>query len=466
MAQTIRIKRSTGSLAPTSLAQGELAYSHGSMTFYVGDPGTVDTPIPIGGAIINNAGTPTLATGVTGAEVRSLIGAGTGSGTLTGITAGSLIDVSGSTNITVNVDLSELVDMTAGVNGSQDELVLLDNGVQRRKQISEITLSDFNNDAGWTSNTGTVTDQPAIVNTAGTPSFDTGITAAEIRDLIGLGTADNVEFEDVIVDGNLTVNGTTTTVNSETLTVDDNIIVLNNNAAGTPTENAGIEVERGTSDNVSLRWNETTDTWQVTVDGTNYSDLLTSATVGGVTSVSGGTGVDVSSSTGAVTFTIDLSELTDMTQTMVGSDEFIVLDNGADRRKAASEIGLSVFNNDSGFVTSSGVTSVSAGALIDVTGTTTPSIAVDLSELTDMTAAVNGGQDEMVLLDNGAQRRKLLSEIALSAFNNDAGWTSNVGDITSVQVSSTDGSITGTGTGSTGAIAFDLEVGTVDGGTY
>ena len=78
---------------------------------------------------------------------------------------------------------------------------------------------------------------------------------------------------DVVVTGNLTVNGTTTTLNTETLTVDDNIIVLNNNEAGTPSQNAGIEVERGTSANVSLRWNETTDKWQFTNDGITYTDL-------------------------------------------------------------------------------------------------------------------------------------------------------------------------------------------------
>ena len=35
-----------------------------------------------------------------------------------------------------------------------------------------------------------------------------------------------------------------------------------------------------------------------------------------------------------------------MTATMVGTDEFIVLDNGAERRKAANEIPLSIFNDD------------------------------------------------------------------------------------------------------------------------
>ena len=41
-----------------------------------------------------------------------------------------------------------------------------------------------------------------------------------------------------------------------------------------------------------------------------------------------------------------------------------------------------------------------------------------------------------------------------------------VGDITQVVISSTDSSITGGGTGATGNISFDLEVGTIDGGTY
>ena len=50
-----------------------------------------------------------------------------------------------------------------------------------------------------------------------------------------------------------------------------------------------------------------------------------------------------------------------MTATMLNTDEFIVLDAGAERRKAAGEINLSIFNNDSGFTTNTGtVTSVKA----------------------------------------------------------------------------------------------------------
>ena len=85
---------------------------------------------------------------------------------------------------------------------------------------------------------------------------------------------------DVTVGGSLTVNGTTTTLNTETLSVEDNIIVLNSNVSASPVLDAGIEVERGTQTNVQIRWNETTDKWQFTNDGTTYSDF---GSGGGVT---------------------------------------------------------------------------------------------------------------------------------------------------------------------------------------
>ena len=109
--------------------------------------------------------------------------------------------------------------------------------------------------------------------------------------------------EDVIINGDLTVSGSTVTVNAETLLIEDNIIVLNTGVTGTPSTNAGIEVERGTSTNVQIRWNESTDKWQLTNDGTNFYDILNSSgIVGDLTgNVTGNlTGNSAGTHTGAV----------------------------------------------------------------------------------------------------------------------------------------------------------------------
>lgn len=80
---------------------------------------------------------------------------------------------------------------------------------------------------------------------------------------------------EVVIKGDLTVEGTTTTVNSTEVDIGDNILRLNSGETGTPTQNAGLLIERGTSADVQFLWNETDDKWQVTEDGTNFYDLLT-----------------------------------------------------------------------------------------------------------------------------------------------------------------------------------------------
>jgi co-chaperonin GroES (HSP10) len=76
-------------------------------------------------------------------------------------------------------------------------------------------------------------------------------------------TNDGANTGEVIIAGNLTVNGTTTTVNSNTVEIGDAIIVLNSDETGAPSQDAGIEVERGTAANVVFKWNETDDKWDL-----------------------------------------------------------------------------------------------------------------------------------------------------------------------------------------------------------
>ena len=79
---------------------------------------------------------------------------------------------------------------------------------------------------------------------------------------------------EVVIKGDLTVQGTTTTINSNEVDIGDSIIRLNSDETGAPTQNAGLLVERGTSTDVQFIWNETGDKWQVTEDGTNFYNLL------------------------------------------------------------------------------------------------------------------------------------------------------------------------------------------------
>ena len=99
-----------------------------------------------------------------------------------------------------------------------------------------------------------------------TPLVDTGmITGPSVMTIDPSGTGASGEL---IIQGSLTVKGTTTTIDSNTLSVGDSLIVLNGDESGTPSENAGIQIERGTSGNVNLMWVETgttsTSYWAVT----------------------------------------------------------------------------------------------------------------------------------------------------------------------------------------------------------
>jgi hypothetical protein len=63
----------------------------------------------------------------------------------------------------------------------------------------------------------------------------------------------------ITIQGNLIVTGETTSVNSNEVNIGDNIIKLNADETGTPSQNAGFEVERGTETNVNFLWDETAD---------------------------------------------------------------------------------------------------------------------------------------------------------------------------------------------------------------
>ncbi len=82
------------------------------------------------------------------------------------------------------------------------------------------------------------------------------------------------------VNGNLVVLGNTSTIESNTVSVYDNTIILNAGLSPGNVANplgAYVEVDRGSSANVSVHWNESLQTWQVTNNGTNYGNVVNNA---------------------------------------------------------------------------------------------------------------------------------------------------------------------------------------------
>jgi hypothetical protein len=150
------------------------------------------------------------------------------------------------------------------------------NDASARGAIS-VTDSGGDGSLAYNSSTGVITyTGPSATDVRAHISAGTGVTITSGQIAIGqaVGTGSNVTFNDLTVSGNLTVSGTTTTVNTETINLADNIITLNSNETSTPSQNAGIEIERGSSTNVAFQWNETTDVWEYTVDGTNYIPVV------------------------------------------------------------------------------------------------------------------------------------------------------------------------------------------------
>jgi hypothetical protein len=115
----------------------------------------------------------------------------------------------------------------------------------------------------------------------------------------------------VIVSGNFTVNGTTTTVATTNTTNTDNIYELGTGTTGTPSNDAGIVIERGDSNNAFIGFDESEDKFKV---GTG---TFTGASTGNLTITTGTLIANLEGNvTGAVTGNADTAtEATNVTVT-------------------------------------------------------------------------------------------------------------------------------------------------------
>jgi hypothetical protein len=104
---------------------------------------------------------------------------------------------------------------------------------------------------------------------------DKGNVATALASLTGddtLTIGDSGNDCTVNINGNMTIQGTTTTKNSVEVNLGDSLIVLNYGETGTPSDDGGIEIERGDSTNAHVKYLESKDTWTLH-DGTTESNI-------------------------------------------------------------------------------------------------------------------------------------------------------------------------------------------------
>jgi|LakMenE01Jun11ns_1017448.scaffolds.fasta_scaffold9951171_4 hypothetical protein len=118
---------------------------------------------------------------------------------------------------------------------------------------------------------GSDTTGDYVANIQGTANEVTVSPTSGEGTTVTIGLPDNVTItNDLNVGGDLNVTGTINSVNTTQVNIVDNKINLNTDFIGIPLADAGIRVERGDGADVEILWNETSDNWTLTNNGTNY----------------------------------------------------------------------------------------------------------------------------------------------------------------------------------------------------
>ena len=203
----------------------------------------------------------------------------------------SLVADANTDTLTITTAMANGIFVTGTAGTDTLDLGLLDSGVTAASYGSTSAIPVITVDAKGRLTTVTTAAVDTTTASAAYAHANGAFTAANTAQTTATAafTAANTKFAstggsisgDVSVTGNLTIIGQTVYANTSTTLIADNIVTLNAaiSQIAAPSVNAGVEVDRGSSANVALLWNETSDTWTFTNDGSTYFDIADAARV-------------------------------------------------------------------------------------------------------------------------------------------------------------------------------------------
>ena len=213
------------------------------------------------------------------------------------------------------------------------------------------------------------------------------------------------------VTGNLTVNGTTTTLNTTNTVVSDSLIELGNGTSGTPANDAGIVIERGTSSNAFMGWDESVDKFTVgtgTFTGASTGNLaITTGTL--VANIEGNVTGNVTGNADTAT-TLATSRTISLTGDVSGSTSFDGSGNVSITATVADDSHNHVISNIDGLQTEIDTKAELAGSASQAfSASTLNATTVDLGDWT-----ITQSGTDLKFAYQGVDRLKLSSAGALT----------------------------------------------------